>query len=286
MYSIVLPIRKEKIESFFTLNIPLYKKYLNDVEIKKFIFVTPSDSTEILKSYCSKRLEFNYEVIADESFIDKSLMNELGWYKQMLIKLLVSDIIDTDYYFLIDDDMFLTQPLNFSDMFVEGKIIYSNESWTDDGPNFATNKRWWNGSCKLLDYDINVIINSRSNMGVTPQLMITSEVQKMLSSLHCIYGDDWKKKFVDYRATEYASYWIYLLKTKKSSLYTPNGKKMFAMNHTRNVLVPGLSQQEVENIVSQAFTDKSEFFFVVQSWIGYPENWYTHIINKHINVKK
>jgi hypothetical protein len=282
LYTIVLPIRKEGIESFFALNMPLYEKYLIGSEIKRFIFVTPSDSVDLLKSYCSK-LTFDSEVVADEMFIDQSLLSERGWYKQQLIKLLVSEIVDTDHYLLIDDDLFLTQPLNYSDMVVEGKIVYSNESWTDDGPNFATNSRWWTGSCNLLDYNVANIVNSSTNMGVTPQLMITSEVQGMISLLSSRYGDIWKKKFIDCGATEYASYWVYLLKMEKSGFYTSNGKKMFVMNHARNILVPGLSPSQVELVVSQAFADKSEFFFVVQSWIGYPKHWYAHIIKNHIN---
>jgi hypothetical protein len=280
-YTIVLPIRKEGIESFFALNMPLYEKYLNISEVKRFVFVTPFESVDFLKSCCSN-LTFDYEVVADERFIDQTLMSERGWYKQQLIKLLVSDIVDTEHYLLIDDDLFLTQALHYSDMVIDGKIVYSNESWTDDGPNFATNSKWWIGSCNLLDYDVGAIVNSPINMGVTPQLMITSEVRGMISALSSCYGNLWKKKFIDCGATEYASYWIYLLKTKKSSLYQPNGKKMFAMNHARNILIPGLSPSQVENVVSQAFVDNSEYFFVVQSWIGYPKNWYSHIIKNHI----
>lgn len=280
-YNVVLPIRKEGIESFFSLSMPLYEKYLSTSEVKRFVFVTPFESIDLLKSYCSN-LRFDYEVVADERFIDQSLMDERGWYKQQLIKLLVSEIVDTEHYLLIDDDLFLTQELRYSDMLVGGKIIYSNESWTDDGPNFATNSRWWIGSCNLLGYDIRTIMNSSTNMGVTPQLMITSEVQGMLSELFARYGNLWKKKFIDCGATEYASYWVYLLKGGKSSLYQPSGKKMFVMNHARNILIPGLSPSQVEHVVSQAFVDNSEFFFVVQSWIGYPKSWYSHLIKSHI----
>lgn len=282
-YSIVLPIRNEaqSIEAFFSLRMPLYQKFLNKSEVSKFIFITPRDSIELIQSHC-QNVTFPCQVISDDQYIEPSLVSERGWYKQQLIKLLISESIDTEHYLLIDDDLFLTQPLRYSDMIVNDKIVYSNEAWTNNGPDFATNSRWWIGSCNLLDYDINHIIKAKANMGVTPQLMITSDVRSMILSLQEKYGKSWKKTFIDYGATEYASYWIYLLKNNKDALYTPIGKKMFEMDHSRNVLNAGLNLDQVRCIVSNSFIDKSQFFSVVQSWIGYDSAWYSDIIKRII----
>lgn len=282
-YSIVLPISNDikAIEAFFLFRMPLYEKFLDKSEISKFVFITPNDSIDLVQFRCHDIL-FAWQVVSDDRFIDSNLIGARGWYKQQLIKLSISDIIDTEHYLLIDDDLFLTQPMYYSDMIVNGRIIYSNESWTNDGPNFATNSRWWIGSCNLLDYNINSIIESRVNMGVTPQLMITSEARSMVSSLYSKYGKDWKKMFIEYGATEYASYWVYLLKNNKDTLYTPIGKKMFEMDHMRNILNPGLNLDQVRSIVSNSFIDRSQFFSVVQSWIGYDSRWYSDIIKKII----
>lgn len=45
-----------------------------------------------------------------------------GYRVQMLLKLGVARIVPTDFYITLDSDVLLTQPLEYADLFREGKV--------------------------------------------------------------------------------------------------------------------------------------------------------------------
>jgi len=257
-FTIFIPTRGEgyTFELFVNVAMPLYERFLND-NIYEFIICCPEKNKETVKSKLSK-FKFPFVYFVDENFCE----HENPWIKQQIIKLEICYYIKTKHYLILDDDMYLTKELSFSDFFDKhGNIFYSFESWSDNGPNFANNTQWVMDSCERLNYPLSELKNSKHLMGVTPQLFITKVVHQLLHVL----GKNWKNEF---KGSEYSLYWIFLLQTLRTHYYTPCNT-FFAMDHEYQVLRHSLQKEQVKNIINNAFTNKVYYFLVIQSWIKY-----------------
>ena len=270
-YTIVLPTRGDgpAFEVFVNNLLPRYVKYLARTEIEEFIIICPQmHLTNVVKLLREKAPELPFVFYSDETL---GVKGGDSWMNQQIIKLAICYYIKTDHYFIIDDDLIITKSLHFSDFFDEkGKIYYSFESWPINGPNFATNTAWWMGS--LLAHEIpqsaQLLARSTILMGVTPQLMITRIVHQLIHSL----GSIWIAKMKAYRATEYSLYWVYLMRTLRVHYYAPNNK-FFAMDNSINILVQGLSREDVVQKLQKGIREQKYTFLVAQSWLKYPSEW-------------
>ena len=259
-YTIFIPTRGDgyTFELFINVALPLYERYLNKNDIYEFIICCPEENLDYVKFKLNK-FNFPFVYFIDSSFYVDSINN---WIKQQIIKLEICVYVKTKYYLILDDDMYLTKNLSLCDFFDENeKIYYSFESWSDNGPNFANNAKWYTDSCETLKYDNSMLKKSNKLMGVTPQLFITRIVHQLLQVL----GKNWKNNF---KGTEYSLYWIYLIQTLRTHYYTPNNI-FFAMDHEYQVIVPNLTNDSVKNIIQSSFESKKYYFLVIQSWINY-----------------
>lgn len=265
-YTIVLPTRGsgDAFELFVEHGVQRYIDNLDLSELHEFIIICPRSELEkivlLLNDYPIK-----FTFYADEDFCTESTD---GWMKQQLLKLAICTKIKTDYYFIIDDDLFLTKPLRMQDFFDStGKIYYSFEGWPKNGCNYATNTQWWFNSCVASGIHPLSLVKSASLMGVTPQFMITRIVYQLI----CSMGTQWMKFMVMARATEFSMYWIYLIKTLRSSYYVPCNA-FFAMDNECNILVKDLSDEEFKRRVKNGLSEKKYYFTVIQSWLKYPKD--------------
>lgn len=280
-YSIVIPIfPKNNFDVFCKIILPLYEKYLNWKEIHKFYLITPKKFVETLKS---KSTNFRVEVLEEESLLNSSVLNYRGWFKQQILKLNISSILETDYYLVLDDDLFLIKPLQFKDFFNNKLIIYSNEGWTDDGPTFSTNSRWWKSACEVLNYDLTNILHSSTNMSVTPQLLRKKHSLSLIEELKKI-NSNWMLLFCERNLTEFSSYWVYLLKNQIQE-YTPTGNKLWEHHLDINILTPGLNREMFRYIIAHSLSLKRHFFFVIQSYLNYPQDYYEDLLLNFLHNK-
>ena len=269
-YTIVLPTQGSgsAFEIFVEKLLPRYVTYLDPSEIQEFIVICPQ---AVLENVKSKLSGFNFVFYTDESICNIETNVRM---KQQIIKLAICTHVKTEHYLIIDDDLIITKPLRFSDFFDDQqRIYYSHESWPTNVTDFATNTSQWQLSLVCSGLHPNSLIGCKNLMGVTPQLMITRIVHQMIHSLSNP-NIPWMAKMSMMRCTEYCLYWIYLLKTLRTHYYAPCNK-FFAMDNDINVLVEGLTQQQVCDKITKGLTDKQYTFTVVQSWINYPKEWIT-----------
>jgi hypothetical protein len=266
-YTIVLLTRGDGSAFTLFLNyaIPLYKKHLKHDDIYEFILIAPQKHLNELKTHpqiVSCQLPFVF--YCDENFISTD-ENIDTWIMQQIIKLAVTEYIQTEHYFIVDDDMFLTKPLCYADFFDnKGQIYYSYETWPDNTSAYANNTQWLINSCALLGYNSNKLKHSKQIMGVTPQLLITRVVEQLLQTI----GDKWKEKCITNGCTEFSLYWIYLAKTYRTHYYTPCNL-FFAMDQDANILILGYEKNDIKMRVQKAFLEKKYYFLVIQSWLKY-----------------
>lgn len=280
-YTVVLPTNlKNNFDLLFENNI----KFFNKNDIEEFIIICNDSNVKIIEDKI-KDLDLNFKVLSEDLFLNESVRKSRGWIKQQIIKLSSSSIVKTKEYLVLDDDLFLVKELKYSDFFNGDKTIYSFEGWTDNSSNYSTNSRWWEGSCRMLQYDINRIKEGKYNMGVTPQLFKTELIKGLIENIKEVNNvEDWQKTFVDFEATEFSSYWIYLLKTNNDHYYTPRGSKIWDLDKEINILEHNITEEDFKQRISSAYRLKRNHFFVIQSYLNYPIKYYNNIVKSYMNI--
>ncbi len=273
MITIVLPTRGLD-GKYFKLVMESYNKYLNiDCE---FIIITNDINVE---DYI-KKYKFKFRIIKDDELLDCSRFNTKDecWYKQQLLKLLISKKVETDLYMILDDDLFLTREITLKDIYVNDKIRYSSEKYEELSTKNHSSLNWWNGSCKLLSIEM---IKNDNLMSVTPQIFITNIVLELLIELKMMYGN-FINKFIEYGASEYSLYWLYILQTRNENKYSNKDIHWWVPDENVNVLDYIYDVKELITKVCNGFKNNSSYFTVIQSYLNIDESLIEEIVKQLI----
>lgn len=270
MFTIVLPIKLYKGKDlgqtvnytlFKNIGLPSYEAFLDFSKLKEFILVCPADEKNDLSKLVSNS-KIPFKILEDESIIHADCLNSKGWYKQQLIKLFISQVIQTENYIVLDSDLYLNQTFGFEDIFHDGKIKYSSEPWqTENSKYYSTNSKWWLNSQRILNAENIALENETRLMSVTPQVLIVKEVNLLLEKIK------YNQRFLlENNFTEFTLYWIHILQENKSSLYTTIGFPLWNHDLTTNILV---YQDDDENVkaVKNSFDCNSSYFSVIQGYL-------------------
>jgi len=281
MYTIVLPITKQGSELFTSVGIKSYEQFLVKKDVKEFIIICPENEMQYFKN------------IVESSWIPFLILNEgcklqegldtTGWYKQQLLKLLVSKVVRTQLYLVVDGDMYLNQLFTGNDLRNNGKIKYVSEPYqTENSNKYSVNSKWWDGSCDVLDINVNKIINDKHLMGVTPQILDKFLVDDLLSFVLNKFGKIWQQILCDKKFTEYTLYWLFIKYIANASdRYTYNGYKLWSHNHRTNTLDYTI-EDKVLDAVRESFTNPTSFFSVIQGYLNVKLETIIEDINKSL----
>jgi hypothetical protein len=264
MYTIVLPTRGvgDAYRIFLNYAIPLYEKYLDKNNLFEFIIICPFENIQRVENDLINSSTINFTFYNDEMFVTDNINN---WAKQQVIKLLVSRFIQTNYYFIIDDDMLLTKPLYLKDFFDDNmRIYYSFEGWSDNGPLFQNNSIWLIKSAEIIGIDIESQKKRKDIMGVTPQMFITDVVIELIESL----SNNLQSYISKDIASEFQLYWCYLIKNNLTHLYTPSNK-FFTVDKSIHVIDYYNSTNDLIERIKKGYETKQNFFIVIQSHLKY-----------------
>lgn len=267
-FSIVLPIVMDGngYMIFQELGLPSFYRHLNLTHLDKFYIVAP------LKHIATLNLELASSSIPF-SFIPEELLigniQTTGWYKQQIIKLCMARVVRTSIYLVVDSDMYLTQSLEYDDLFDNDRLKYNYEPWqTINSPDFSQNSKWWDQSCSLLECDITTIQNSADLMSVTPQTFIVDIVKGLITKLESKFQHEWPQRICDLGFTEFTLYWLYVLSNNYKDKYTVSGYPLWTHNRFTNILDIDLTPTKVTN----SMTAPSSYFGVIQSYLPYKQD--------------
>jgi hypothetical protein len=273
-YTIVCPIKIECKGNGWTIfrdaSLYSYAKYLNTTDVKSFIIVCPNSDILEIRAQCEKFAQFiPFVFLSDEEVLGGRCENVAGWYKQQLIKLLISKFIATYHYLVVDSDMYLTRPLNVIDLFHNNRVKYTSEPWqTLNNSDYSTNSRWWENSCKILRLNPEHIYNEKYLMGVTPQTFLTMRVTELLHHLKSLHGEEWQEIICDMCFTEFTLYWLYMcMNSYERNEYTHDGEQLW--KHDKNTNVLEYTSEDVALLVVQnSFKESSTIFSVIQGYLN------------------
>jgi len=269
-FSIIMPLKINHLNSFkifCEISLPLYEKFLNCDDIDYFYIICPLNDVATLTKYTRLYPRIPFKFINENLLLNNNISDAEGWYKQQLIKLSISLILETEYYLVVDSDMYLNQPFGYGDLFYDGKIKYTFEPWQElNNEDYSTNSNWWKQSCDVLNFDVRHLHNKKFLMGVTPQLLITDKVKELIDHLIYLYDRGWQKTLYEMKFTEYTLYWIYLIIDENTNLYTTKGYPLWIHDIETNILKYD-TDENMRDVIKKSIHDKKSYFSVIQSYL-------------------
>ena len=116
--SFVAPVVGElDIERLKLIQLYLFDYFQTKVPIYIIYKKSENSSLEELKNIYSK-LDIR---LIQEDTVSKNTSDLKGWRYQQILKLMISNIIETDWYITMDADCFLCKPLSIKNIIINGK---------------------------------------------------------------------------------------------------------------------------------------------------------------------
>ena len=273
------------------------RKFLDLSILKDFFLVASQKDIQTIKDdLLLSYPEFPF-VFVDEDELCPSIRGAAGWTKQMILKLAVANLIETDYYLTLDTDVFLTKSLSEADILQDGKLAYQKEN-----PN--THNKWWKSSARVLNVQADRVLGNESAMGVTPEYLVTKVCRGLQREIESLHGTNdfafWlmtsrmsKKSLLNKLIrtlcksapflgglvpkarmdqistcdwTEYSLYWTYLNKLQLvGSYYAEKGRQVYG----NCIWGEGdIKEKDLGILLEKAFKDNAQYHFsIVQSSI-------------------
>jgi hypothetical protein len=245
--------------------------FWNDPRPLKLHIVCPRSEITGLKIELSRvillgKLELIYhsdeEVLGELHHGDR----DIGYAKQMLIKLAAGRLMTSAFYLVLDSDVACCRSINHDAFFIDDKAI---SDWA-----VPTLYAWWEESAKVLGYEFSPSALRASRLGITPQILNKTIVTRLTDYLGGIFGEPWIQGLINRYSgnhpfiwTEYTMYDLFAEKEGLRGLY-----------HVDPVSIPRASRLHHKEMClwsednflhwspEEAFSEPAGgFFFVMQS---------------------
>lgn len=213
----VLPIKIQSNQKYTDLDrlsdvlLPSFDKFWTEKESLEFLIIVPAAEKNIVEERLKNFTSFKIQYISDEEILP-NYNGANNWYKQQVIKLVASKIVQTEFYITLDADLMLVKPTSLGDLFLNGKPVYQQEQ-------VAKHPDWWLASKKVLKSNIMFDLTTVM-IGVTPEILYTDLPKNLLIEISLRNSvDDPIKYLLTISETlpwsEYTLYWLYLLEKYK-----------------------------------------------------------------------
>jgi FkbM family methyltransferase len=299
---------------FNFLCIPLIIDNFKLSECNELILIVPFKNLE--RTYEIKNIWRKYIniIIYNEDDLYKFSPHIDGYTKQMMLKILVSKIIDTTHYLIIDPDCLMINKLSLNNLYYDNKVIIGFNL-----PNHYYHYFWLQNCMELLNFDKKKLENIEDTqiMGITPQIFYTHICKEILDFLEKkftinfvekIYEEGEKKrdrntlKYYHY-FTEYTIYWSFIINNDyQNKLYHMNTidtlyKKEYdgfgwSNNYEKNEEILGILnennfQKDMECINILINNNDDKFIIIPSNTVKYEKNLFFiyKIFSRHISHK-
>lgn len=178
------------------------------------LFVIFPDKPKMQKVIDDLDLEFNVKVLSEKDVIPKKdykvFKKRKGWYRQQVIKLYISTLMNTPFYICLDADVLCIKSTSHSDLIKNGKICCNIESK-------SIHQKWWENSRKVLGVSDP---GTESGMTSSTNIFITRENLELIKHVETMYRKSFVKTLMNWfwiskytalkRWTEYKLYWSFI----------------------------------------------------------------------------
>jgi hypothetical protein len=186
-FSFLLPLRLYQPEldlrRLTRINLRSIEQFFDRSLLRKIVIATrPEDLAAIRTAVANSGLSLPVEVIPEAAVVPSlARLGGKGWFRQQVLKIFSWRVIDSPYVILLDDDVLMTRPTGANELLLGDRLVMSHLH--ADG--FRT---YLDSSCPLLDYDREMIRPEQRVMNVTPEIMVTSELQALVREIMKTWG--------------------------------------------------------------------------------------------------
>ena len=179
----------------------------------KILIVVPHDEFADAQRYAKAWDDFPVVVI-DESahfgaFAEFSAPHQIRpWHRQQIIKLGAAALIDTEYFLVLDPDVFALRA------FDESVLIPGGRALTHYQPRVREDY-YWKASAELLGVDPHL---DRDALWWTPTLLSATLCRALHRRLETQYGEDWMRVLLARYMVDWTEYTLYWLNAEREGL--------------------------------------------------------------------
>lgn len=168
--------------------------HLDFRRIREVLFLVPPNDVHILEPYFSSKNANKFypwpiRIISDDILLKHIHID--SYRLQMLFKLFLAQIIQTEYYLILDSDCLAIWPIHVEQLLYNTqqnstllKALYQIE-------DKSAHKAWWSESEELLQIKLETCISTNSSdintMGVTPSILSRTIALRTLCRLQKLY---------------------------------------------------------------------------------------------------
>ncbi len=257
--------------------------HLDFRRITEVIFLVPSSDVNLLEPYISseqiKYYPWPIKLLSDDILLKHIHTN--SYRLQMMFKLVLAQIIQTEYYLILDSDCLALWPIHVEQLLYKENenVSFYKALYQIEGK--LGHETWWSESEELLQIKLEACSSTNSSsssdtMGVTPSILSRTISLRTLCRLQKLYGD---KKFLNKMAnwalwrllvgrmwTEYTLYYLTASCTKIFDKYHFHYKTLSSSNSLPRLNLYGLSIWSLNDWTSNNQNRLIEFINMGLKW--------------------
>jgi len=179
----------------------------------RIVIVVPHHELEAAERYAQAWEDFPIEVV-DEALHFKAFDNFGArhqirpWHRQQIIKLAAPQMIATEYFLVLDPDIFATRRFDLEMLLPNGRAL------TYFQPRMRE-PRFWRASAGVLKQQPHL---ERDGMWWTPALLSRTLCSSLHKRLQELYNDDWMNVLLSRYTIDWTEYTLYWLNAEREGL--------------------------------------------------------------------
>lgn len=170
--------------------------HLDSQRITEVLFLVPPRDVNLLKPYFSSEHSRYYpwpiRIVPDDILLTHIHTN--SYRLQMMFKLLLAQIIQTEYYLILDSDCLALWPIHVEQLLYRDSHNLSLYKALYQIEGKLGHEAWWVESEELLQIKLETCVSTNSSaldtMGVTPSILSRTIALRTLCRLQKLYGDE------------------------------------------------------------------------------------------------
>lgn len=172
----------------------------------EILIVIPGAEADYIRKYAAAWSDFPLRFIVEDEYLEKfkdfSRIHEVrNWHRQQIIKLFCAELVKSDFFLVLDPDVFAVKPFGYADVVVGQRAIVETDrrEWHKD---------WYEASGELLGVEPNL---ERQGMGVTPAILSAAVCRELCAYIAKRHDKLWYEVLLSRYMTQWTEYTLYQL---------------------------------------------------------------------------
>jgi hypothetical protein len=182
--------------------------------LSELLIVIPGSERATIEKHARAWSDFPLRFVIEDEYLEVfkrfSKLHEVrNWHRQQIIKLMCADLVQNDFFLVLDPDVFAVKHVSYDDLVVCGRALVEADrrEWHAD---------WWRDSAALLGVEPHL---ERSGMGVTPALLSRDACRGLTRFISERHQRDWHEVLLSRYMTQWTEYTLYQLYLEHSGRF-------------------------------------------------------------------